>query len=127
MTVMARKHGPKEARKLDAARIFGDSLWDGSVDGTVLGCDATILFVSAEPGEGPSWHLHPYDEIFIITEGCASFTVGDEKIDATVGDLVMGPAHVPHKFHNSGSGTLRSIDIHLSREWIQTDLVDPEE
>ncbi len=84
------------------------------------------FFATDEIGHGPSWHVHPYDEVFIIREGRARFTIGDQKIDAEKGDVLMGPAAVPHKYENLGPGRLESIDIHLSREWIQTDLVDPE-
>jgi mannose-6-phosphate isomerase-like protein (cupin superfamily) len=70
--------------------------------------------------------VHPYDEVFIIRKGRARFTIGDEKIEAEAGDVLMGPANIPHKYHNLGPGLLESTDIHLSRTWIQTDLDDPE-
>jgi mannose-6-phosphate isomerase-like protein (cupin superfamily) len=73
-------------------------------------------------GEGPTLHVHPYDEIFVITEGRARFTVGDQTIDAEVGDVVLGPANIPHGYQNLGPGRLDSLDIHLSPEWIQFDL-----
>ena len=47
-------------------------------------------------------------------------------LEAEAGDIVLGPANIPHKYHNLGPGPLESIDIHLSPEWIQTDLDDPE-
>ena len=73
-----------------------------------------------------SWHVHPYDEIFIIREGRALFTVGETRIEAEAGQIVFGPANVPHKFHNVGPGRLDTTDIHVSDRWIQTDLDDPE-
>jgi mannose-6-phosphate isomerase-like protein (cupin superfamily) len=60
-----------------------------------------------------------------MTKGRALFTVGDEKIEAQEGDVLLGPANVPHKYHNLGPGVLESTDIHLSPEWIQTNLEDP--
>jgi len=104
-----------------------ETLWKGVIEGKQLGSALTILFYTTdETGVGPRWHVHPYDEIFIIREGRALFTVGDEKIEAEAGDIVFGPANVPHKYHNLGPGRLTSTDIHLSPEWIQTDLEDPE-
>ncbi|GAB4237243.1 MAG: cupin domain-containing protein [Methyloligellaceae bacterium] len=104
-----------------------ETLWKGVIEGRQLGSALTILFYTTdETGVGPRWHVHPYDEIFIIREGRALFTVGDEKIEAEAGDIVFGPANVPHKYHNLGPGRLTSTDIHLSPEWIQTDLEDPE-
>lgn len=128
MDARAQKTRPAPAVRVEAARgSHRDSVWRGSVSGPALGCDALILFLSLEEvGEGPAWHVHPYDEIFVITEGRARFTVGDETFDAEAGDVVTGPAAVAHKYHNLGPGRLRSIDIHLSREWVQTDLEDPE-
>jgi len=75
-------------------------------------------------GEGPPLHVHPYDEIFTITEGRARFTVGDKTIDAEQGDVVLGPANIPHGYQNLGPGRLVSLDIHLSPEWIQFNLAD---
>ena len=37
-------------------------------------------------GEGPTLHVHPYDEVFTIQKGRARFTVGDQVIDAEAGD-----------------------------------------
>lgn len=55
-----------------------------------------IRYATDKIGEGPTLHVHPYDEIFTITEGRARFTVGDKVIDAEAGDIVFGPANVPH-------------------------------
>lgn len=102
-------------------------LWRGAAEGFRLGTNLTILFYGNDtPGEGPKWHVHPYDEVFVIRRGRALFTVGDRKIEAVEGDVVLGPANVPHKFHNLGPGRLETIDIHQSDRWIQTDLDDPE-
>lgn len=104
-----------------------DELWHGKVEGTTIGTDATVLFfATAKVGDGPRWHVHPYDELFIIRTGRALFTIGDEKIEAEAGDVLLGPANRPHKYSNLGPGLLESIDIHLSDRWIQEDLDDPE-
>ena len=81
-----------------------------------------IRYVTDVVGEGPALHVHPYDEIFTITEGRARFTVGDRTIDAEAGDVVLGPANIPHGYQNLGPGQLDSLDIHLSPEWIQFNL-----
>jgi mannose-6-phosphate isomerase-like protein (cupin superfamily) len=85
--------------------------------------DVSFIWVVAQPGDGPRLHRHPYPETFIVLEGEATFTVGDETIVVTAGDIVVGPANVPHRFVNSGSGILRQIDIHdagdFSTEWLE--------
>ena len=104
-----------------------ERLWKGRFEGKDIGTGVTVLFFATdEVGQGPRWHVHPYDEIFIVRTGRALFTVGDEKIEAEAGDILLGPADVPHKYHSIGTGRLETTDIHLSDRWIQTDLDDPE-
>lgn len=101
--------------------------WRGHVEGLALGTNVTVLFHASDPGGGARLHVHPYDEIFIVREGRVRYTVGDETINAEAGDIVLGPANVPHKFTNLGPGRLETTDIHLSDRWIQTNLDDPDE
>ncbi|MEC5125827.1 cupin domain-containing protein [Verrucomicrobiales bacterium BCK34] len=97
----------------------------GLLEGKTSNTDITLIRYATEVvGEGPTLHVHPYDEIFIITEGRARFTVGDKTIDAEVGDVVLGPANIPHGYQNLGPGKLDSLDIHMSPEWIQYNLAD---
>jgi len=104
-----------------------DRLWKGVLEGKDIGTGVTVLFYATEEtGKGPTWHVHPYDEIFIIRTGTALFTIGTEKIEATAGQILLGPADVPHKYTNLGPGLLETTDIHVSDRWIQTDLADPE-
>ncbi len=121
---MVKKHAPRSAVKLSRADWASDDLpWRGGIGGDELNTDVIILFVTSEDiGDGPSLHVHPYDEVFIIREGNARFTIGEEIIEATEGDVLMGPANVPHAYENVGPGALLTTDLHLSREWIQTDL-----
>jgi len=82
-----------------------EHLWKGYFQGTDMGTGVTVLFyVTDNAGEGPRWHVHPYDEIFIVRKGDALFTIGDKKIEATAGDILLGPAEIPHKYHNVGPG-----------------------
>jgi len=83
-----------------------------------------LIFFDGPPGSGPRLHSHPYAEIFVILEGQATFTVGDETIEATAGHTLIAPAGVPHKFINTGAGSLRQIDIHTNdrfiTEWLES-------
>ncbi len=95
----------------------------GSVNGETISTQVTVLaYGNDEPGTGPPLHVHPYDEIFTVLEGCARFFVGDKVIDADAGEVVLGPAGVPHRFINLGPGRLQTLDVHLSPRWIQTNL-----
>ncbi|MHB1421214.1 MAG: cupin domain-containing protein [Bacillota bacterium] len=47
-------------------------------------------------GEGLSSHTAPGDAMVYIMDGQAEVTVGEEKIIARKGQVVILPAHVPH-------------------------------
>ena len=79
---------------------------------------ASVIVVDAPPGSGPRLHKHPYTEIFVLLEGQATFTAGEDVIEAVGGQVVVVPAGVPHKFVNSGVGQLRQVDIHPSGQFI---------
>ncbi|MEM7546720.1 MAG: cupin domain-containing protein [Pseudomonadota bacterium] len=97
--------------------------WVGRFEGGKFGADVTVLFFSSERvGAGPPLHLHPYDEVFIIRQGHARFTVGEKTLTAKAGQIVFAPRDTPHKFVNLGPGRLETTDIHLSDRFIQTDL-----
>ena len=80
----------------------------------------SIYFVDAPPGRGPVLHTHPYIETVIVQEGSGRLTVGDEERDVKPGDIVVIPENTPHRFVNSGTTSLRQIDIHASPRFIQT-------
>ena len=88
------------------------------------GIPISFFWVQASPGQGPRLHKHPYEEIFVVQEGHATFTVGDSTIAVDSGHVVIGPAGVPHKFINSGETMLRQITIHPSKEVITEWLED---
>ena len=76
--------------------------------------NVSFFLVESPPGGGALLHHHPYEEVFVTLEGEATFTVGEDTIEVSAGQIVVAPAGVPHKFVNSGSGLLRQVDIHPS-------------
>jgi mannose-6-phosphate isomerase-like protein (cupin superfamily) len=83
--------------------------------------DANVSFIvidGSPPGSGPKLHKHPYEEVFVVQEGDVTFTVGEDEIEASGGQVVVVPAGVPHKFVNSGTGPLRQIDIHPTGRFV---------
>ncbi|MAQ81895.1 MAG: cupin [Maritimibacter sp.] len=107
-------------------RLFdpdAEGAWRGSLNGDAFGSGNTVLtYGNDTPGDGPRLHVHPYDETFVVLTGAARFFVGDAVIDASAGEVVFGPAGLPHRFENLGPGRLQTLDIHHSPRWIQTDL-----
>lgn len=105
-----------------------DIHWRGRFEGGDFGANVTVLFFSSdEIGSGPRLHYHPYDEVFIVRQGRARFTIGDQTIEAEAGQILFGPANVPHKFVNVGPGRLETTDIHLNDRFIQTDIDDADD
>jgi quercetin dioxygenase-like cupin family protein len=82
---------------------------------------ALSFFVTEfERGQGPSLHVHPYPEVFLVEQGTGAFTVGDEELEIAGGHVVLVPANTPHGFKGAGDGTLRVISIHPSGTTEQT-------
>lgn len=84
----------------------------------------SLILVDGEVGHGPALHSHPYEEVFIVLEGRATFTVGDTEVEAHAGQIVIAPPNAPHKFVNTGDGPLKQIDIHANGEFITEWLED---
>ena len=90
--------------------------------GEIQGAPFSAYIVNANPGQGPPLHKHPYVEVAFTIEGTATITVEDDTREVKAGGIVVIPANTPHRFVNSGSSTLRQIDVHASPKFIQTNL-----
>ncbi|WEX75128.1 cupin domain-containing protein [Sinorhizobium numidicum] len=100
-----------------------EEVWQGQFEGNVFGTNVSVMFYTTdEVGRGPKLHKHPYDEVFIVRQGRALFTVGDQQLEATAGQIVFGPANTPHKFINLGPGRLETTDLHVTDKFAQEDL-----
>jgi mannose-6-phosphate isomerase-like protein (cupin superfamily) len=101
-------------------RSVGSRDFEGYLYG---GASVSVILVDMAPGEGPKLHKHPYEEVFVIEEGSATYTIGSTTLEARAGQIAIVPAGVPHKFINTGSGRLRQVDIHHSprfiTEWLE--------
>jgi len=80
--------------------------------------NVSFIWVDMPPDGTIRLHKHPYEEIFIIQEGLATFTVGSATLEARAGQVVIVPADVPHKFMNLSDKQLKQIDIHLSKQFV---------
>jgi mannose-6-phosphate isomerase-like protein (cupin superfamily) len=96
-------------------QLLNGNLFQGGAYGDV---PISFFWMQLAPGEGPRLHVHPYEEIFVIVEGRATFTLGESTVEVDAGNMLIGPAGVPHKFINSGEGILRTINIHPSPKTI---------
>jgi quercetin dioxygenase-like cupin family protein len=92
----------------------------GSFEGREHGSSVSFFIGTFDAGTGPSLHVHPYDETFIVEAGSATFTVDGETFELGAGQIAVVPANTPHKFV-SGEG-FRLISVNPSDHMIQTDL-----
>jgi len=93
------------------------------------GCEAgvSIIFTStAEPGAGPYLHKHPYAETFVIHAGRALFTVGEEELVGSAGQVLVVPGFTPHKFAVIGPERFWSTNIHANDTFVTEWLEGPE-
>jgi mannose-6-phosphate isomerase-like protein (cupin superfamily) len=89
------------------------------------GVGLSLVLTEAKPGQGPGLHTHPYDEVHVVQEGKALFAGGGSRGVLSSGDIIVIPAGVPHRFENSGRGTLRQLGIHLSPRLVTDWLTAP--
>ena len=108
-------------RQDELIRSEGAHEFEGFRYGDVNLC---FLIIDMEYGQGPRLHAHPYEEVFIVQEGHATFTVGTQTIEVDAGQVVIVPPNTPHKFVNSGEGRLRQVDIHPNRQFVTDWLED---
>jgi quercetin dioxygenase-like cupin family protein len=91
--------------------------------GEELGAGVCVILVEMEPGRKVRLHRHPYEEVFIVQAGEATFRLGDDERLVKAPDVVAVPAGTPHGFANNGSEILRQVDIHVSpafdTEWLE--------
>ena len=101
-----------------------DLPFDQDLEGYVSGSEISIIQEYSErAGSGPRLHQHPYSETFIIRRGSARFTVGDEVLVGSGGQVLVVPAFTPHKFEVLEGGLFESIHIHANdrfvTEWLE--------
>lgn len=87
------------------------------------GVAISAFLFSGAPGSGPGPHRHPYDEVQFITGGRGLWTVNGQEFEAGAGDILVIKAGEVHSFRCIGDGPLVQLDVHLSPEFIQENLI----
>jgi mannose-6-phosphate isomerase-like protein (cupin superfamily) len=80
------------------------------------GIELSFFVTTTPPDRGPPLHVHPNAEVFLVEQGKATFTIGDDDVEVGTGEIVMVPPETPHRFHNTGTETLRIISMHPNSE-----------
>jgi len=55
----------------------------------------TLALISLNVDQEIPVHPEPYDVCFYVVDGAGAFTVGDEQVELSSGELVYAPANVP--------------------------------
>lgn len=83
---------------------------------TVAGQDLMLSLVEMEPGAVVEKHDHPHEQMGLMLEGEAEFTIGDEQRLVRAGQMWRIPGGVPHKVI-AGEKPVRALDVfHPVRE-----------
>jgi len=96
-----------------------DVALDANIEGYLIGSPVSIIReFTAKPGAGPRLHRHPYIETFVIHRGRALFTVGDEQVVGSGGQVLVVPALVPHRFEVLDGGTYEATHVHANDRFV---------
>jgi mannose-6-phosphate isomerase-like protein (cupin superfamily) len=85
-----------ELRGLEAARVAHGQPWLEFLRVPALSVGLYVLAAGAVDGQSP----HTEDEVYVVMNGRARITVGEEDRDVGPGSVVFVAAHVPHRFHD---------------------------
>lgn len=92
---------PKDAAVSDLWWPFGPVVGRYSIKTSGEQTEGRLLQLLVKDGRGaaPPMHIHhDTDETFYVIDGELTIFVGDERVEATAGDYVMGPMGIPHSF-----------------------------
>jgi len=65
----------------------------------------TLVEITVDPGYETPLHIHHReDEGFWMLDGSATFTVGEEIVEAGPGAYLFGPKDIPHKWRAGADG-----------------------
>lgn len=74
------------------------------------GSSAVALYVAeVEPGPGPSWHIHEFDQFYYVLDGTLAVDIANRHYDVTPHQLLVIPAGVPHRNWNASSEPERHL------------------
>src|SRR5437899_11998765 len=91
---------------------FGDLAFR-TVAPSVFGASMSLFEAELAPGtlSGPL-HIHEReDAVSYVLDGCLTFQVGDEILEAPAGTAVIQPRGVQHTFWNASARSARALDV----------------
>ncbi len=83
---------------------------------TTCGDEMMLSLVEMEPRAVVEEHSHPHEQMGLMLEGEADFTIGGQQMRVTAGQMWRIPGGVPHKVV-AGPRAVRALDVfHPPRE-----------
>lgn len=61
-----------------------------------VGDELMVMRVTIAKGETAPTHSHRHEQMSVILQGQVNFTVGEETMALSIGDVVSIPGHIPH-------------------------------
>lgn len=96
----------------DTFKVLGGDVVTIKATGEQTGGAYTMIETVTPPDAGPPRHVHHREEeTFYILEGSFVFHLGDRRIMAGQGSVLVAPKGVPHRFANVGSTPGRLLII----------------
>ena len=71
----------------------------------------SVIQTAPEPGFGPPFHKHDFDETFYVLEGTLTFRLHDEVFEVGPGQVVFVPGGAPHTFVNMSGKPARQLIV----------------
>lgn len=91
-------------------RVLGGDELIFKVTGEKTNNEFTMVEVTTQPDNGPPLHRHEREEeTFYVLEGVFVFHVGDRRIMAGQGSVLVAPKNTPHRFVNVGTRPARLL------------------
>ncbi len=85
-------------------RVLGGDVITFKITGEQTNHEFTLAETTTMPDEGPPLHLHRREEeTFYVLEGSFVFHVGERRIMAGQGSVLVAPMNTPHRFVNIGT------------------------
>ncbi|MGI9437498.1 MAG: phosphomannose isomerase type II C-terminal cupin domain [Geminicoccaceae bacterium] len=100
-----------------------DRPW-GRWEVVATGTDYVCKRITVEPGGKLSLQLHHHrEEHWVIVQGQAAVTCGDERKEVGPNTHVFIPIETPHRIENPGSETLVFIEVQQGAQLDENDIV----
>ena len=104
-------------RKIEAARAHALAALVDYAEGSIVSRtlvdkeQGTLTLFAFDEGQSLSTHTAPFDAYVNVLDGRAELTVGDKKVTAEAGQIVLMPANVPHAVRAVGRFKMMLIMI----------------